>query len=393
MIELKNKSDCCGCTACESVCGHHAIQLKEDVEGFLYPHIDTALCINCRLCEKVCPIVKYDAIEDKTGCDTQRFFALSHKDDSVKEQSSSGATFHELAANVLNKDGVVYGAVFDACMNVVHCRICDKENIHLFYGSKYVQSDLRGVFRQVKSDLSCGKHVLFSGTPCQVEGLKLYLHREYGKLLTVDVVCHGVPSPMLFRKYVKMLECVYGKKVQHINMRDKKKGWKQRYHFRIKFEDGTEIYDTRHGNMWNEMFFSENISRPSCHSCRFTNYCRPSDITIADFWGIEKRHPEYKGKGGVSLVMSNTPKGELAINGILQNYDHMEVSKEETLQPCLQHSVTPNPARTAYWKDVKTLSFDKLLKKYHRYAIMNYYWHLYRLEFHIWRTENFRKNK
>ena len=396
---LPNKQDCCGCTACSQICARQAITMKPDKEGFLYPEVDCEKCVECQLCTNVCPILHYDNIPSKEATPL-KIWGMQTKKDDVYSSSSSGGVFSELASYVIGQSGVVYGAVYDDNMKVLHTRIDSEKDIHKLRGSKYVQSELGDVFKRVKMDLVENRLVLFSGTGCQIEGLRLFLRKEYASLITIDLVCHGVPSPKLYADYIHFLEEEYHAKVIDINMRDKTKGWKQRFHYRIKFDNGiaasqTEIFDTRKTNIWNVMFFSECITRPSCHVCRFANYLRPSDITIADFWGVQKSHPDFYNGKGVSLVMANTDRGKNIVEAIKDSFRSIETTKEKSSQPCLHTPVHANPLRSKYWEDVDKLTFRQLIKKYHRYGFFDYYWHYYRMEFHSFRVRllSYRKNQ
>lgn len=225
MIEIIDKHDCCGCTACVSICGHEALKMIEDEEGFLYPKLNKDLCTNCNLCERVCPIIRRDSNPEDIDGKPKQVFALHNNDESIWETSSSGGVFAALSELFLNKGGIVYGAEFDDDFVVVHRGETTQDGILKFRGSKYVQSDLRGVYAEVKICLRSGRQVLFSGVPCQVEGLKNYLMKPYDNLTTVDILCHGVPSPQIFADYITFIRSHTLLHLDHIFMKDKTFGW------------------------------------------------------------------------------------------------------------------------------------------------------------------------
>ncbi len=281
MIDIKDKSDCCGCTACASVCKHNAISMQPDVMGFLYPVVDKSICVDCGLCEKVC--VFNDHYDTSLNLPQPEAYAARHKKLEEVETSRSGAAFIAISDYILEKGGVVYGAGYTDHFRVVHKRASTKAERNEFKGSKYVQSDLGHVFRQVKKDLKDGLTVLFSGTPCQTAGLNSYIGKKLrDHLILVDIVCHGVPGPYLWRDYIAYLEKKHGDKICWVNFRDKQAfGWTA-HKETFKFVKGG-------GKMsFTYLFYQHIMFRSSCGKCHFTNTKRPSDITIADFWGWQK---------------------------------------------------------------------------------------------------------
>lgn len=378
---LPIKKDCCGCTACSQTCSHNAISMIPDEEGFLYPQVSEKCCVECGLCSRSCPILHYDNIASKDA-DPIEILGMENLNPKILHQSSSGGVFFQIAKNVIEKGGVVYGVIYDDEMTVRHKRVDKAEELCLFCGSKYVQSRLEDTFKDIKKDLQKDIFVLFSGTACQVDALHLFLRKDYPKLITTDLICHGVPSPLMFSKYIDLLQRKYRSKVVWLNMRDKEKGWTREHHYRIYLQNGKSYFDNRHTNLWTKMYFSENISRPSCHVCRFTNYLRPSDITIADFLWVEERYPEFYQGNGVSLVIVNTEKGKEIIEGIKDQFRHFVSDKEGCSQPCLHHPSPISPRREQYWKDVYSLSFEKLVRKYHEYGLFDYYTRRFRIKVH-----------
>lgn len=302
MIQIKDKADCCGCTACASICPKDAITMEPDTLGFKYPKVDLDKCIDCGLCEKVCAF--NDNYDKSLNLKEPEIYAARHKDIHEIETSRSGAAFIAISDYILENGGIVYGVGYKDHFRVAHKRATTKEERNEFKGSKYVQSDLDGIFRQVKEDLKQGNTVLFSGTPCQTAGLNSYIGNKLREnLVLVDIVCHGVPGPYMWRDYLDYLEKKQGSKICWVNFRDKQEyGWAA-HKETFKFVKGE-------GKMSFTYLFYQNIMfRHSCGKCHFANTQRPSDITIADFWGWEKTDPEFnKDNKGVSLVLVNTEK-------------------------------------------------------------------------------------
>lgn len=306
MIKIKRQQDCCGCSTCEQVCHKHAIVMTRDTKGFTYPNVDIKLCDNCGLCDKTCPILNERELRIPAHT-----YALKHKDENIRQNSSSGGAFSILAKNTLTNGGVVCGATFDNNWNVVHSMIDSPNQLPKLMGSKYVQSDLNDIFRQVKEKLQRGIPVLFSGTPCQVAGLQKYLGRRYPNLTMVDFVCHGVPSPKIWQDYLS--EVLSHKKCEilsNINFRDKSEGW-IKFHLVINTKNKTR--DCGNNALVNEYiwdndymlaFLEDYINRPSCHECHFRNGKSGADYTIGDYWGIDILYPDFFDDNGVSLLLS-----------------------------------------------------------------------------------------
>ena len=325
MIKITDKHNCCGCSACANACPKACIVLQSDEQGFLYPAVDGSVCIDCGLCEKVCPFLV--SVEAKHPLQA---YAAINPSDSERLHSSSGGIFTMLMHETLNNRGVVFGAAFDKDWNVCHISIEKKEDIPLLQGSKYVQSDMGCIYKSVKEYLKTGRKVLFSGTACQIAGLKGYLQKDYENLLLVDVVCHGVPSPKIWRDYLKK----FGDSIKKVSFRDKKNGWLN-YDFAIGFSNKTEYRESHNSNLFMQGFIHDLYNRPSCHNCKLkAGRCR-SDITLGDFWGIELFLPALDDDKGVSIVTANTAKGETAIASlsltpIKVDYDRV-VSRNITL--------------------------------------------------------------
>lgn len=350
MIQITNKADCCGCTACASVCAHHAISMEPDAMGFLYPKVDTDKCTECGLCEKVCAFnPNYDR---SLNLPEPQIYAARHKDMHEIETSRSGAAFIAISDYVLEQGGVVYGAGYTEHFRVVHKRATSKEERNEFKGSKYVQSDLKDIFPQVKADLKQGLTVLFSGTPCQTAGLASYIGKRLReKLILVDIVCHGVPAPYIWRDYLVYLEKKYKQPIVEVNFRDKSRiGWNGHIESFI-FQDGSK----KEFNTYTYLFYRHIMLRPSCSKCHYTNFNRPSDFTLADYWGWEKLSPDFnKDNKGCSLLFVNTEKGLEIFEKRKEELNYLATTQELCIQPNLQHPSKFN---------IQWIEFEKLYKK------------------------------
>ena len=360
MIQITDKSQCSGCTACASICTHDAIMMQPDVMGFFYPVVDKDKCVDCGLCENVCAFNDhYDTSQNLPEPDV---YATRHKDMKEVETSRSGAAFIDISDYVFENGGVVYGAGYTDHFRVVHKRATTKEERDEFKGSKYVQSDLRGVLRQVKRDLKDGLTVMFSGTPCQTAGLNSYIGKNFREhLILVDIVCHGVPGPYIWKDYITYLEKKLGDKVCWVNFRDKQKyGWAA-HHETILFEK--KCLDT---NSYSYLFLQNIMFRTSCAVCPFTNIRRPSDITSADFWGWEKVNPDLNTDDkGISLIIVNAEKGRRLFDAVKQNMNIYPITNlKDCLQPNLQHPSVPHSKREEFEKDYARHGFTYVVKKY-----------------------------
>lgn len=358
MIKITDKAECSGCTACQSICNHKAITMAPDDMGFLYPKIDLDRCIDCGLCEKVCSF--NDNYDTSRNLLQPLAYAARHKNMHEVETSRSGATFIALSDYILEKGGVIYGAGYTDHFRVVHKRATTKEARNEFKGSKYVQSDMGTIFTQVKDDLKNGLTVLFSGTPCQTSGLSSYVGEKLlNNLFLVDIVCHGVPSPYIWRDYIDYLENKQGAKICWVNFRDKQKyGWAA-HHETFKFLGCEETKSFAFS------FYQDTIFRQSCGKCHFTNTRRPSDITIADFWGWEKTNPTINADDkGVSLVLINTEKGRELFEKIKDQMITIPAKLDNCLQPNLQYPSAIHPKRMQFEKDYIKRGFKYVYYKY-----------------------------
>ena len=359
MIKISKKEDCCGCTACASICPHDAITMVPDALGFLYPQVDMNKCVDCGLCERVCSF--NDNYDTSLNLDKPLAYGARHKNMKEVETSRSGAAFIALSDYILEHGGVVYGAGYADHFRVVHKRATTKEERDEFKGSKYVQSDMNSIFRQVKKDLRNGLTVLFSGTPCQTSGLNSYIGKKLREnLYLVDIVCHGVPGPYLWRDYLNYLEKIQGSPIVWVNFRDKQKyGWRAHLESFI-FKNGGG------GKMsFTYLFYKHIMFRQSCGKCHFCNTRRPSDITIADFWGWEKTDPEInKDDKGLSLVLVNTEKGKFLFDAVKESMDVIPAELENCLQTHLRMPSDIHPLRMQFEEDYNKKGFEYVYLKY-----------------------------
>lgn len=333
--------------------------MQVDEMGFKYPVVDIAKCVECGLCEKVCAFHEH---YDTTSNFQEPFvYAVRHKNNNEIKTSRSGAMFTALSDFIFERKGIVYGVGFADHFRVVHKRITNREDCKDLKGSKYVQSDLTDIFRSVKKDLVDGFLVLFSGTPCQTSGLHSFLgKKEWENLYLCDIVCHGVPSPKVWADYLEYVETKENRLIEKVNFRDKERGWKAHFESFV-FQSGKKII-TR---TFTDLFYKHLILRPSCSSCKFTNTRRPSDITIADFWGWEKAVPGFNDDDlGCSLVFVNTPKGDQLFKHILPEIHAIQTDLAHCMQPNLEHPSVFSPKYDSFWKDYQRKGFDFVVKKY-----------------------------
>lgn len=357
MIYIKEKYMCDGCHACYSVCPKDAINMEIDDEGFWYPKVDKSKCVDCNKCEKVCPI-----LNKKEAKSLKKAYACYNLDEDIRMKSSSGGTFTILAAEVIKDNGVVFGAKFDEDFNVEHDYVEDIEGLSKFRGSKYVQSNIGDSFRQTKKFLDDGKKVLFSGTPCQIGGLKSYLNKDYENLVTMDLICHGVPSPMIWQRYIK--ELGDGKKLSAMTFRDKSKGWNTGI-LKYRFEDGSEIDENYSESVYIKGFIQNCFLRPSCYNCNFKTLDRVSDFTLGDFWGVESILPKLKDNKGISLVFVHSDKADRIMNDIKKKMYICEVEIEDSItwNSCAIKSVELLPNRSKFFRYVDEMSVKEAVDK------------------------------
>lgn len=363
MLIIKEKSNCSGCYACSNVCPKNCIQMISDEEGFWYPQIDNKKCIDCGQCEKVCPIIH--KWQPDYSCTTTAMAAINLNEE-IRLKSSSGGIFTLIAEKIIKQGGVVFGAAFaDDFRTVNHICVDNTEDLDKLRGSKYVQSKIGDTYKQAKEFLDSGRMVLFTGTPCQIGGLYSYLRKPYENLFTQDIICHGVPSSMVWEKYIDEREKKSASKTQRMFFRHKKYGWKT-YAVLFEFSNNTAYVKNLHEDPYMKAFLKDLCLRPSCYSCSFKSLKRQADFTLADFWGIQNVLPEMDDDKGTSLVIVHSDKSKTILETI-ENQTKLKVidtSIAEKYNPSLIRSVAQNKKRDAFLHDVKYKDFEKIVNKY-----------------------------
>ena len=394
MISILHKKDCCGCSACVQRCPKQCITLIEDEEGFHYPKINPASCIDCGLCERVCPVIHQSELRTP-----QNVYAAINPNEAVRYASSSGGLFIPLAEQIIEAGGVVFGVKWNHHFEAVHAYTETKEGLVAFQGSKYLQSRVGQTFRQAEQFLKQGRQVLYSGTPCQIAALKLFLRKPYDNLLTIDFVCHGVPSPGVFRWYlyeeikkkvsidvrsneikdsalissiaqVDVLAREHGYLIKDLSFRDKRSGW--RFHsFVLTLQ--TLMYPHKlvtcsyrsNNNAYMCGFSADLYLRPSCHDCPAKSGKSGSDITLADYWGIEHILPDLDDNKGVSALIVNTEQGKQLLNSIGVTLHETKLEDFTCYNRAYSHSFPQSPSRTQFFA-MKGKTFHQRIKKLYR---------------------------
>ena len=347
MINIDSPSQCSGCTACASVCGHKAIEMVPDVLGFRYPHVDPDKCVDCGLCDRVCPF--NDDYDTAGNFEEPIAIGARLKDEELLAMSQSGGAFVALSDVVLANGGVVYGVGFDDDLRAVHKRVTTRAERDALRGSKYVQSELNDTLISVRNDLISGHTVMFTGTPCQTAGVHAFIPpRLRANLILVDLVCHGVPSPAVWSEYLEWIESKHKDKISSAIFRNKKKFTWHRSKETYRFLHKPEIDMTS----FSYLFYARVCQRESCFECKFCNMRRPSDLTIGDFWGVEKVNPQLASdEKGVSLILINSAKGDELFRKAEKKMTTFTSRIEDVLQPNLREPSERPMNRTAFETD------------------------------------------
>lgn len=385
MISIQDKHKCCGCSACMQRCPKQCISMQQDAQGFLYPAVDKNRCIDCKLCEKVCPIISAKSVHNPLAV-----FAVKNANEDVRMSSSSGGVFTSLAEFVVDRGGVVFGALFNDRFEVVHDYVSTKIGITKLQGSKYVQSKIGKTFKQAETFLKEGRLVLYSGTPCQIAGLKKYLRFKTNNLITVEIVCHGVPSPLIWEKYVNYVQHSCNKDIGNVLFRDKCSGWRIYSVNIVDKSNNSMLLEKAIENVYMNGFLKNLFLRPSCFDCKFKIKNSEADFTIGDFWGVEKFLRSFDDNRGVSVVMANTEHAkevlEKCVNLIISPID-FSMAWRENLSILMCTNKKDEPKSVLFWNEynIKGLAAIESLLKESDNNNKNTLRHRILLKMHVWK--------
>ena len=358
MLPLK---ECTGCLACVDACNSECIQVVPDANGFRYPKIEKDKCIGCKKCEVVCPLLNLSGSNENNSAYPEALAGYIKSID-IRKHSSSGGIFTAIALRILENGGVVVGAAFDNKLNVSHIIVESKDELYRLRGSKYVQSNVLGCYKKVRELLQKGVTVLFSGTPCQIAGMQGYLGKTYKNLVLVDVICHGVPSDLVWQEYLKWQAKRYGTEPVNANFRNKCSGW-EKFSLSISFQNGIEYKGRLDEDVYMKAFLQNLCLRESCYFCKYKTKQRLSDLTIGDLWGIDKIAPELNDNAGVSVVFIQSEKGRRLLKVIDKSVNLMRVDSKLSVENngAMTHSVYRQPMREFFFKKLGIVEFDKLV--------------------------------
>lgn len=345
MIKQKN-SDCCGCEACANICPKNAISMIRDAEGFAYPKINSELCIKCGRCDATCPSLNF---HEKLAEKLPKVLLAINLDEKVRRHSSSGGVFSALSDLILNDGGIVFGAGFDENFHVVHTSAENFDEMENLRGSKYVQSQIGDIYRRVKKELSTGRKVLFSGTPCQCVGLKSFLGKDFENLLTMEIFCHGVPAPEIWEQYIDYRG--QGNEISRVDFRNKRNGWSAKMPFKITFKNCGSYSKFGNNDAYYQEFLLNTFLRPSCHSCKFRFPNGQGDISIGDAWGIKNFAPEMNDGRGTSLLITHTSKGQNFIDRANLKMSPVDFQIIAAHNPYFLIPSVKDPRREKFFKD------------------------------------------
>lgn len=366
MIEIKNNVDCCGCNACGDACAHGAITFKTDIEGFWYPEVDKAKCVDCGLCEKVCPNIHAQDLKKNDFEKPAKTIAAINKDTLVRWNSTSGGAFSALADAMYEQGGYVSGALYNEDFSVRNYVSNRPEDLEKLRSSKYLQSNAEGVYKEICALLRKGEKVLACGTPCQMAGLRSFLMKDYDNLIIVDFICRGVNSPKVYRKYLDSLERKYEGKVVYVKAKNKELGWRNLTR-KVVFDNGKTYYGVHMEDDFRRGYHTNVFCRPSCYDCKFKGFPRIADITIADYWGIEKVDPNLDNNVGTSMILLNSKKGVAYFEKVKDKLE-WEETKFESILPgniALRKSIEPAKIdREHFFEDLDNGTFEDVTKKY-----------------------------
>ena len=356
--------ECTSCTACSNICPKQCISFNKNKDGFNYPEIDKSKCIECSLCENICPVINKKQTNSKT-----RAYAVKNKNEKVRLESTSGGFFSLLADYVLENDGYVAGAAYDENFVVKHIIVNDRSELYRLRGAKYSQSELGNIFFSIEKLLEEGKMILFSGTPCQCEGLKAFLKKDYKNLITADLICHGVPSPEVWQKYIDYRSDKEndGIRPKKINMRCKDSGWSNYgYSTEFVYENGKRTLVLNSRDLFMKAFVGNICLRESCSDCKAKGINRVTDFTLGDYWGIWNQYPEFDDNRGTSAVFVHSDKGEELLNNLNGQLEMIKTDVENVYKENISfiESSKSHPDRNEFLERVTADNFEELIKKY-----------------------------
>ena len=363
-IKILNKKDCTGCRACEQICPVKAITMQEDDEGFLIPIVNKDKCINCGLCKKTCGQIERHHNTDNLP--NKIFLGMKPKEKEIAQNSTSGGMAYLVSKYIIEQNGVVFGSAYDKNLMPHHIYITNIEELQKIRGSKYVTSDTKQTYKDVKEFLEQGKLVLYTGVPCQIGGLKKYLKKDYENLYTIDIICHGVPSQKIFKKYLENEEKKLGEKIISYNIRSKNKvDWGMGFCAEIKTENKIKFSKADFDSYYTA-FLKGKIYRECCYECKYGNLDRVGDITLGDLWGIEQFDYEFYDESGVSLAIINTLKGKKIFDKIKKHIEYREYKEEQVTKfnGNLKHPTLRPRDRNIIYKKLNELPFEIYAKKY-----------------------------
>lgn len=361
MIQIKNKEECCGCGACNSICPTNSIIMKQDREGFYYPKVMQEQCILCNLCEEVCPILNAEGnVNDKSD---PKAFACYYLNEKIRSESTSGGVFSAIAEYFLEQlKGTVYGVRFNDDYTVSYTSVDNVKELKKIRGSKYIQCRTDNVYKEIKRKLDKKEYILFSGLPCQVQGLKSYLKKSYSSLYTIDMACFGIASPVIWNNYLDAFH--KREKISTIVFKDKKIGWKQ---WCVKFvENEKERYYFNKTNSYMNSYLQRINVRPSCFECSFKGIKRNCDFTIADCWGIGEQNLTLNDDKGLSAVLIHSERARLIWNMIQDKMAFQEYPARELMKGnwALEHTPKKNPEREKFFDEIENKDFKNVFIKY-----------------------------
>ena len=375
MIEITNKARCCGCCACVDVCPHKAISLKTDIEGFWYPEVDKDKCIDCGLCEKTCPELHISELKHNDYEKPSHTIAAINKDMAVRWDSTSGGAFSALADAMYDMGGYVSGAIYNEDFSVSNYISNNRDDLARLRSSKYLQSKAEGLYKEIRTLLRNGQKVLACGTPCQMAALRSFIGKDSPNLIIVDFICRGVNSPKVYRMYLDSLERRFGGKVVYVKAKNKELGWRNLTR-KVVFDNGKAYYGVLMDDDFRRGYHTNVFCRPSCYECQYKGFPRIADITIADYWGIERVDKNLDNNIGTSMILLNSKKGEAYFEKVKDRLEWKETPFESILPGNIALTKPIEPAkidRDQFFEDLDKGTFDDVVNKYLPLRMFRFY--------------------